>query len=64
MSVMFQLQGLSPERSSFMQPCALLDSTLSFQVSDGIVALGYEAEALEILKKKKGGNYCVLQVQH
>ena len=31
------------------------------QVSDGIIAPGYEDEALEILKKKKGGNYCVLQ---
>lgn len=33
-----------------------------FQVSDGVIAPGYEPGALEILKKKKGGNYCVLQV--
>ena len=33
-----------------------------FQVSDGIIAPGYEPEALGILKKKKGGAYCVLQV--
>ena len=33
-----------------------------FQVSDGIIAPGYQQDALEILKKKKGGNYCVLQV--
>ncbi|ELU08339.1 hypothetical protein CAPTEDRAFT_20325 [Capitella teleta] len=35
---------------------------ISREVSDGIIAPGYEAEALEILKKKKGGNYCVLQM--
>ncbi|KAI3630394.1 hypothetical protein MIR68_011829 [Amoeboaphelidium protococcarum] len=32
------------------------------EVSDGIIAAGYDAEALEILKKKKGGKYCVLQM--
>ena len=32
------------------------------QVSDGIIAPGYEEDALVILGKKKGGNYCVLQV--
>lgn len=32
------------------------------QVSDGVIAPGYEDEALEILRKKKGGNYCVLEV--
>ena len=32
------------------------------QVSDGIVAPGYEPEALAILEKKKGGKYCVLQM--
>lgn len=31
-------------------------------MSDGIIAPGYSDEALEILKKKKGGKYCVLQV--
>jgi phosphoribosylaminoimidazolecarboxamide formyltransferase/IMP cyclohydrolase len=31
-------------------------------VSDGIVAPGYEEEALKILSKKKNGSYCVLQV--
>nr|KAG5705637.1 hypothetical protein BaRGS_026576 [Batillaria attramentaria] len=35
---------------------------ISREVSDGIVAPGYEAEALEILKKKKSGGYCVLQI--
>lgn len=32
------------------------------EVSDGVIAPGYEPEALEILQKKKGGKYCVLQV--
>ncbi len=32
------------------------------EVSDGIIAPGYTDEALEILKSKKKGNYCVLQI--
>ena len=32
------------------------------EVSDGIIAPGYEPEALEILKAKKKGNYAVLQI--
>ena len=32
------------------------------EVSDGIIAPGYEPEALEILKNKKKGAYCVLQI--
>ncbi|KAH9505444.1 hypothetical protein Btru_057306 [Bulinus truncatus] len=32
------------------------------EVSDGVVAPGYEPQALEILKQKKGGVYCVLQI--
>jgi len=32
------------------------------EVSDGIIAPGYDDEALEILKAKKKGNYCVLQI--
>jgi len=35
---------------------------ISREVSDGVIAPGYEDEALEILQKKKGGKYCVLQV--
>jgi len=31
-------------------------------VSDGIIAPGYEDAALEILRKKKNGAYCVIQV--
>lgn len=32
------------------------------EVSDGIIAPGYHADALEILKNKKGGKYIVLQM--
>uniref|UniRef100_A0A674PFW9 Bifunctional purine biosynthesis protein ATIC n=2 Tax=Takifugu rubripes TaxID=31033 RepID=A0A674PFW9_TAKRU len=35
---------------------------ISREVSDGIIAPGYEEEALKILSKKKNGNYCVLQI--
>lgn len=35
---------------------------ISREVSDGIIAPGYNAEALEILKKKKNGAYCILQI--
>ncbi|RKP08958.1 phosphoribosylaminoimidazolecarboxamide formyltransferase/IMP cyclohydrolase [Thamnocephalis sphaerospora] len=35
---------------------------ISREVSDGIIAPGYSAEALEILRKKKGGKYTVLQM--
>ncbi|AEY97897.1 FAFR213Cp [Eremothecium gossypii FDAG1] len=35
---------------------------ISKEVSDGVVAPGYEPEALEILKKKKSGKYCILQI--
>ncbi len=32
------------------------------EVSDGIIAPGYEPEALEILKGKKKGNYAIIQI--
>ena len=32
------------------------------EVSDGVIAPGYEPEALEILKEKKKGNYTVIQI--
>ena len=35
---------------------------ISREVSDGIIAPGYSPEALDVLSKKKGGKYCVLQV--
>ena len=55
--------------SSFGDIIALSDKVdvptakiISREVSDGVVAPGYEDEALEILKKKKGGKYLVLQI--
>lgn len=35
---------------------------LSREVSDGVIAPGYQPEALEILQKKKRGGYLVLQI--
>ncbi|MBP5418779.1 MAG: phosphoribosylaminoimidazolecarboxamide formyltransferase [Bacteroidales bacterium] len=35
---------------------------ISKEVSDGVIAPGYSAEALEILKAKKKGNYCILKI--
>ncbi|VUC36097.1 unnamed protein product [Clonostachys rosea] len=55
--------------SSFGDVIALSDivdvataSIISKEVSDGVIAPGYEDAALEILKKKKGGRYLVLQI--
>ncbi len=35
---------------------------LNREVSDGVVAPGYEPEALEILRKKRGGKYNVIEI--
>ena len=32
------------------------------EVSDGIIAPGYTEDALHLLKKKKNGGYCILQI--
>ncbi|KAJ3099128.1 bifunctional phosphoribosylaminoimidazolecarboxamide formyltransferase/IMP cyclohydrolase [Phlyctochytrium planicorne] len=55
--------------SSFGDWIALSDTVdvvtariISREVSDGVIAPGYEPEALEILKKKKSGKYTVLQM--
>lgn len=55
--------------SSFGDMIALSDivdvptaKIISKEVSDGVIAPGYEPEALEILKKKKGGRYLVLEI--
>ena len=55
--------------SSFGDMIALSDvvdvptaKIISREVSDGVIAAGYEPEALEILRKKKGGKYLVLQM--
>ena len=39
-----------------------LARVLNREVSDAIIAPGYEPEALEILRKKRGGKYLVLQI--
>ncbi|CAK7242119.1 MAG: bifunctional phosphoribosylaminoimidazolecarboxamide formyltransferase/IMP cyclohydrolase [Sporothrix thermara] len=55
--------------SSFGDMIALSDvvdvataSIIGKEVSDGVIAPGYEPEALAILQKKKGGRYLVLQI--
>lgn len=39
-----------------------LATILSKSVSDGIIAPSYDKEALEILKKKKKGSYCIIEM--
>jgi len=41
---------------------ASLANVLKREVSDMVIAPGYEPEALEILREKKGGKYLVLQI--
>ncbi|MCL2018243.1 MAG: phosphoribosylaminoimidazolecarboxamide formyltransferase [Oscillospiraceae bacterium] len=55
--------------SSYGDFCALSDTCdvttakmLSTLVSDGVIAPDYEPEALEILKKKRGGGYNVVKI--
>lgn len=55
--------------SSFGDVIALSDRVdvttakiISREVSDGVIAPDYDPEALEILRKKKGGKYLVLQI--
>jgi len=44
-------------------PCDLATAKIiSREVSDGIIAPGYTDEALDVLKRKKAGKYCVLEV--
>ena len=59
----------SDRMSSYGDFCALSDvcdavtaKLIKREVSDGIIAPGYTDEALEILKTKKRGNYCVIQI--
>jgi len=35
---------------------------LALEVSDGVIAPGYTEKALEILRRKRKGNYCVIQI--
>lgn len=59
---------ISREVNQFKLDCAtvfvwvIIINNVIPQVSDGIIAPGYDEEALKILSKKKNGNYCVLQV--
>ena len=55
--------------SSFGDMAALSDVVdvptarlLRREVSDGVIASGYEPEALKMLRRKKGGSYLVLQI--
>ncbi|KAF5362494.1 hypothetical protein D9756_002676 [Leucocoprinus leucothites] len=44
-------------------PCDLATARIiSREVSDGIIAPGCTPEALDVLRKKKGGKYCVLEM--
>ncbi len=48
---------------SLSDKCDVCTAKLIFrEVSDGVIAPDYDEEALEILKKKKKGNYCVLKI--
>ena len=54
---------------SFGDFCALSDKVdvataklIKREVSDGIIAPDYDPEALEILKAKKKGNYCIIKI--
>ncbi len=43
--------------------CDLVTAQLiAREVSDGVIAPGYTSEALELLKTKKKGNYCIVQI--
>jgi len=44
-------------------PCDLATAKIiSREVSDGVIAPGYAPEALDVLKEKKAGKYCVLEI--
>lgn len=48
---------------SLSDPCDVATANIiKREVSDGIIAPGYEPEALEILKGKKNGNYNVIEI--
>ena len=48
---------------SLSDPCdAATARLIKREVSDGIIAPGYDEDALEILKGKKKGNYCIIQI--
>ena len=48
---------------SLSDPCDYATARIiSREVSDGIIAPGYEPKALELLKKNKQGGYCVIEI--
>lgn len=48
---------------SLSDPCDVATAKIiKREVSDGVIAPGYEPEALEILKQKKNGNYNVIEI--
>ena len=48
---------------SLSDPCDYATARIiSREVSDGIIAPGYEPKALELLKKKKQGGYCITEI--
>lgn len=49
---------------SLSDPCDVSTAKMiKREVSDGVIAPGYEPEALEILKQKKKGNYNIIQIE-
>ncbi|RWS14585.1 bifunctional purine biosynthesis protein PURH-like protein [Dinothrombium tinctorium] len=69
MSIAYARARGADRMSSFGDFVALSDTCdvptakiISREVSDGIIAPDYDEEALRILQKKKGGNYCILKM--
>ncbi len=49
--------------AALSEPCDRATAEfLRREVSDGVIAPGYEPEALEVLSAKRGGSYCVLEI--
>ncbi|CAG8834887.1 5062_t:CDS:2, partial [Gigaspora margarita] len=40
-----------------------IDKIISREMSDGVIAPGYDAQVLKILSKKKDGKYIVIQIR-
>ncbi|KAF7289130.1 Bifunctional purine biosynthesis protein ade10 [Mycena chlorophos] len=56
-------EPLTPLACAYAPQCDLATAKIiSREVSDGIIAPGYTPEALDVLSKKKGGKYCVLEI--
>ena len=57
-----QIGELARRLYTFLVMVLYFVASSPIKVSDGIIAPGYEPDALEVLKKKNGGKYCVLEV--